>query len=468
MSSAVSITDASSVCCHGSILSANGSRACSKSPTSVTYAENLLEPVPGASDGSAAPRGGTSISDGCGRTNGNRSHGYLRTPARTAAVRSRPIPDGPRTSVVVRIRNVCAFPSNPSDRPSRCRAIRSSTCSPRCPNGGWPRSWASAAASATSGSHPPSFSHSWAYSGDDVSRSAIVRATCATFRLCVNRLCNSPESPALTTWVTPPSRAKNGDAAMRSRSTRNSVATSAPAELRLPAARPSPASRRRVLSMRMEFTVIVHDGKATTSSSVATTGRPSGHHPAGDRLTRGIECGISGPPAEPRRPVRPRRSGLPSARLGRGRRVLLRRAQRRNRAVQHRTDGTQQLDLLRGHHAVVADDQYQALHQRSLLVAFQAVQGSPRAIEGEQALLRRLERDLLTGQHLVQARAERGLALMRIVVPDPRQHGQQDGHRRSHVGQRPTLLAPRRPVVHDLVQLDVQQRRQAVLEHVDP
>ena len=50
----------------------------------------------------------------------------------------------------------------------------------------------------------------------------MARATCATLRLWVSRLCTSrPEPVGLTTCVTPPSRAKNGELAIRSRSTRN-------------------------------------------------------------------------------------------------------------------------------------------------------------------------------------------------------------------------------------------------------
>ena len=63
-------------------------------------------------------------------------------------------------------------------------------------------------------------------------RSAMARATWATCRLCVSRLCTSNPAPVgLTTWVTPASRAKNGDAAIRSRSTRNGLC-----------ARPAPVS----------------------------------------------------------------------------------------------------------------------------------------------------------------------------------------------------------------------------------
>ena len=81
------------------------------------------------------------------------------------------------------------------------------------------------------------------------SRSAIARATCATCRLCVSRLCTSRPAPAgLTTCVTPASRAKNGDAAIRSRSTRNGLV-----------ARPTPDSA-------------THDRRAARASS-STPGR---------------------------------------------------------------------------------------------------------------------------------------------------------------------------------------------------
>ncbi len=76
-----------------------------------------------------------------------------------------------------------------------------------------------------------------------VSRSAIARATCATLRLCVSRLCtSSPEPPGLITWVTPPSRAKNGELTIRSRSTRNGLLARSPAV--------PPKSRSARLSIR--------------------------------------------------------------------------------------------------------------------------------------------------------------------------------------------------------------------------
>ena len=73
-----------------------------------------------------------------------------------------------------------------------------------------------------------------------VSRSAIARATWATLRLWVSRLCtSSPEPTGLITWVTPPSRAKNGEATIRSRSARNGLAARSPRARALP-----PKSRR--------------------------------------------------------------------------------------------------------------------------------------------------------------------------------------------------------------------------------
>src|SRR5689334_1039190 len=146
--------------------------------------------------------------------------------------------------MVVTMRKLCALPSKPSGRPRRSRATRSSTCSPRCPKGGCPRSWASAAASTTSGSQPRNAAIDEATSGSQLTRSAMARATCATCRLCVSRLCTSRPAPAgLTTCVTPASRAKNGEAAIRSRSTRNGLA-----------ARPTPDSA-------------THDRRAARASS---------------------------------------------------------------------------------------------------------------------------------------------------------------------------------------------------------
>ena len=115
---------------------------------------------------------------GAGRDGRAGSTGTSGSPARTAAVRSRPMVAVPRISVLVTIRYDWALPSNPSGRPSRWRASRSSTCSPRCPNGGCPRSCASAAASTTSGSQPPRASSRSAYRSSAVSRSAIARPTC--------------------------------------------------------------------------------------------------------------------------------------------------------------------------------------------------------------------------------------------------------------------------------------------------
>ena len=88
------------------------------------------------------------------------------------------------------IRKVCALPSNPSARPNRDRAIRSRIRSPRCPNGGWPRSWALAAACTTTGSQPPSSSARSA-SGPDRMAVAMALATAVTLIVWVNRLCTT-------------------------------------------------------------------------------------------------------------------------------------------------------------------------------------------------------------------------------------------------------------------------------------
>ncbi len=156
MSSAVSITAASTVCAHGAdrpVRTPPGRRAGRRA----RWSSRRTWPIrrPGRRAAGPAPRGGSPRRLGCGSGWPNRAHGYLSTAARTAAVRSSPVPPGPCRSIVVTMRKLCALPSNPSGSPSRTRAIRSSTCSPRCPNGGCPRSWASAAASTTSTSQPP-------------------------------------------------------------------------------------------------------------------------------------------------------------------------------------------------------------------------------------------------------------------------------------------------------------------------
>src|SRR5690349_141348 len=266
MSSAVSITAASTVCCHGP--TAKAARQSTRSSSSVLYAENFADPASGAPGRGPPPRGGRSASEGCGSGWSRRVHGYLRTAARTAAVRSSPVPLGPCRSMVVTMRKLCALPSKPSGSPRRSRATRSSTCSPRWPNGGWPRSWASAAASTTSGSQPPSAATVEATAASQATRSAIARATCATCRLCVSRLCTSRPAPAgLTTCVTPASRAKNGEAAIRSRSTRNGLV-----------ARPAPDS-------------VTHDRRAARASS-STPRRLSRPSPTARRRGR-ILAGVT-------------------------------------------------------------------------------------------------------------------------------------------------------------------------------
>ena len=227
MSSAVSITAASTVCCHGADRPARTPSR--QSPQVVELggvAGELGRPgVRGVGQRAGPARRRARAVLGCGSGWPSRAHGYLSTAARTAAVRSSPVPPGPCRSIVVTMRKLCALPSNPSGSPSRSRASRSSTCSPRCPNGGCPRSWASAAASTTSASQPPRRVARWPrWPASALIRSAMARATWATCRLCVSRLCTiSPAPVGLTTWVTPASRAKNGEAAIRSRSTRNGL-----------------------------------------------------------------------------------------------------------------------------------------------------------------------------------------------------------------------------------------------------
>ena len=62
-------------------------------------------------------------------------------------MRFRPrVAEGPGSSRV-RTRRVCALASNPPASP----VISSRAASPLCPNGGWPRSWASPAVSSEDG-----------------------------------------------------------------------------------------------------------------------------------------------------------------------------------------------------------------------------------------------------------------------------------------------------------------------------
>ena len=88
-----------------------------------------------------------------------RAQGYLQAASRLARVRLSPAdpPSGPTTLASSRVstRSVCALPSKP---PHAC-AASSRASSPLCPNGGWPRSWASPAVSTTSGSQPRLCAH---------------------------------------------------------------------------------------------------------------------------------------------------------------------------------------------------------------------------------------------------------------------------------------------------------------------
>src|SRR6478609_1389650 len=137
------------------------------------------------------------------------------------------------------IRKVWAFPSKPSASPNLARAIRSRIRSPRCPNGGCPRSCALAAAWTTTGSQPPSSSAN-AAAAPDRTAVAMARATAVTLIVWVSRLCTTwPAAPCEITWVTAASREKYGENLIRSRSARNApsvAASTAPSGGRPPGA----------------------------------------------------------------------------------------------------------------------------------------------------------------------------------------------------------------------------------------
>ncbi len=118
MSSAVSITEASTVCCQSATRPANGTRAwhaCRRPRWSTR--RTSANRRPGRPAAAAAPRGGGSMKRGCGSGWVRRVHGYFRIAARVAAVRLRPIVAWPRISVLVTIRYDWALPSKPSRRP---------------------------------------------------------------------------------------------------------------------------------------------------------------------------------------------------------------------------------------------------------------------------------------------------------------------------------------------------------------
>ncbi len=142
-----------------------------------------------------------------------RAHGYFVHASSVARVRlspsERPAGSADFASSRVRIRSVCALPSNPPQTP----ASASSTASPLWPNGGCPRSWARAAVSARSG---------WQPSG-----CAMSRATWATSRLWVSRLRTKSSAWGPSTWVLAASRRKDAECTTRARSRSNAVRTGA-------------------------------------------------------------------------------------------------------------------------------------------------------------------------------------------------------------------------------------------------
>ena len=110
-------------------------------------------------------------------------------------------------------RSVWALPS----KPPQASLSSASTRSPLCPNGGWPRSWASAAVSAMSG---------WLPSARDRSR-----ATCATSRLWVSRLRTKSSLCGPTTWVLAASRREAAACTTRARSRSKGVRSGASTRL---------------------------------------------------------------------------------------------------------------------------------------------------------------------------------------------------------------------------------------------
>ena len=145
---------------------------------------------------------------------GRRGHGYFAVASSTARVRLSPAgaPSGPRTfaSSRVSVRSVCALPSKPphglGDRVQRGLPV--------VPERRVAGSWASPAASTTSGSQPraaPSVRAIWATSSEWVSR---VRGKSA--------------EPASTTWVVAASRRSAEECSTRARSRSKSVRGTAP------------------------------------------------------------------------------------------------------------------------------------------------------------------------------------------------------------------------------------------------
>ena len=143
----------------------------------------------------------------------SRRQGYLRIAFSVAQVRFNPWKSLCLSARFVTILKDCGLPSNPSKLPVSLTR-RSNSFSATCPNGGCPRSCASAAASTTSGSIPPRDSAS-VFCWQRVF-SASRRATWATSSECVNLFRKTWRSPAAATWVTPPSRRKADEYRIRS------------------------------------------------------------------------------------------------------------------------------------------------------------------------------------------------------------------------------------------------------------
>ncbi len=110
-------------------------------------------------------------------------------------------------------RNVWALPS----KPPQSAVTSASTFSPLWPNGGCPRSCASAAVSTMSGSQPSARDRS--------------RATWATSRLWVSRLRTKSSLCGPTTWVLAASRREDAACTTRARSRSNGVRSGAATRL---------------------------------------------------------------------------------------------------------------------------------------------------------------------------------------------------------------------------------------------
>ncbi len=185
---------------------ATPSRSQSKTGASSSYTPNLT-----------TNRGVPSACTPPGPEAPSRVHGYLVQASRVARVRLSPT-EAPAESKVLASsrdsnRSVWALPSKPPQ--SWLSSAR--TRSPLWPNGGWPRSWASAAVSVMSGWQPSARARS--------------RATCATSRLWVSRLRTKSSVCGPTTWVLAASRRDAAACTTRARSRSKAVRTGASTRL---------------------------------------------------------------------------------------------------------------------------------------------------------------------------------------------------------------------------------------------